>query len=90
MCLCSEISFLSVFLLNLKNPLKVNWNVFSGMKCNFFIRSGTIQTCAIIFQHHQQTKTSLTHLVVIESIVGHPVKTEATHNWLESKQITLN
>lgn len=46
--------------------------------------------CVIIFQHCQQTKTSLTHLVVIESIVGHPVKIETVCNWLESKQITLN
>lgn len=44
----------------------------------------------IIFQHYQQTKTSLTHLIVIESVVGHPVKIEAVCNWLESKQITLN
>lgn len=46
--------------------------------------------CATIFQNHQQTKTSLTHLIVTESVLGHPVKIGAVCNWLGSKQIILN
>lgn len=86
-CLSAQrFPFTLLYFFSYKNQLKC----FLWGWVKLFTRSGTTEMYALIFQNCQQTKTPLAHLVVAESISGHPVKIAAACNWLHSKQIILN